>query len=154
MSLVCGPPAAGKSYYVSHSCDVDDIVIDLDEIVRDLGAAPRADDDRVRFQALRKRNLSLQALTTYNGAAKRAWFITTAPKAEHRRRWKVILRSEEVLVLLTPERECMDRVRADSERVAYREAQERIIKKWWRQYTPCPEIDRIVNVGEFRGRGD
>jgi len=39
--IVCGPPCVGKSTYISEHASPDDMVIDWDEIVTDLGFPPR-----------------------------------------------------------------------------------------------------------------
>ncbi|WP_156759556.1 AAA family ATPase [Microbacterium karelineae] len=39
--IVCGPPCAGKSTYVAEHAEPDDVVLDWDGIVTDLGFPPR-----------------------------------------------------------------------------------------------------------------
>lgn len=41
VNIVCGPPCVGKSTYVREHAGPDDIIIDWDEIVTDLGFPPR-----------------------------------------------------------------------------------------------------------------
>lgn len=39
--IVCGPPCAGKTTYVREHASPDDIILDWDDIVEDLGYPPR-----------------------------------------------------------------------------------------------------------------
>ena len=41
VKIVCGPPCVGKSTYVGQHAGPDDIVLDWDDIVTDLGYPPR-----------------------------------------------------------------------------------------------------------------
>lgn len=136
VTVVCGPPAAGKSTYITKHRGAHDVVIDLDDIVEEQTGIRRAIDEDARRRGLAERNRRLQALATYRGNAQRAWFATTAPRPQERIRWAAMLHAT-VIVLATPLHECRARVRRDQHRNEGSVWQDRIIDRWWRQYEPC-----------------
>jgi 5-methylcytosine-specific restriction protein A len=136
LTIVCGPPAGGKSTYVATHRDPEDVVIDLDEIIRETTGRGRDADTRTRRCALKERNNRLFALSSYDGPAKAAWFITTAALPGTRRRWAAMLKPTRVIVIATPEEVCVERARNDPERRAVLATQCRIIHQWWRGYRP------------------
>ena len=136
LTIVCGPPAAGKSTYVDKHRRSDDLVIDLDAIIRESFGTARDVRLRDRISGLRIRNDRLKALATYNGEARAAWFCTTAPLPGTRRKWSAMLRPQRVIVILTPRSECIDRVKRDPERMVIFEIQQSIIDRWWSDYHP------------------
>ena len=136
LTIVCGPPAAGKSWFVAQQRSPDDEVIDLDDIVQEIGGDARTVDRAIRKRALRERNDRLRELAVYAGNAAHAWFITTAASASARRQWARLLKPQRVLVMLTPIEECLRRVRGDIYRARVAEDQTRIIEAWWGIYSP------------------
>ena len=144
MTLVCGPPAAGKSRYVAEQAGATNIIIDLDEIVRELGIKPRGGSWWDRRRAIEERNRRLQALAN-ESAAGAAWFITTAPTGMSRERWARLLRAKRVLLFLTPREISLARIDADADRRAERETQVAILDRWWRFYYPS-RVDTVMEV--------
>lgn len=143
--IVCGSPAAGKSTYVNARRHEQDIVIDVDLIVRECGGNPRTDDRQIRKLALEERNRRLIDLASCPPDGRRAWFITTAPAAIDRRRWAELLRPEKLVLLLCSEAECLRRIDQDQERLAYHSEQMAAVRRWHRDYTPWAS-DLVVNT--------
>ncbi len=75
LTIVCGPPAAGKSTYIEAHRRPGDVVVDLDVIINEAGGG-RDSTLRQRMDGLRERNDRLAALATYTGPAEAAWFCT------------------------------------------------------------------------------
>lgn len=107
VTVVCGPPAAGKSTYVATHAAPGDLVIDLDEIVQDLtGTHGHQLEAAPIDRALWERNRRLAALE--RAASGRAWFIVSAATQRERDFWASKLAAR--VVLLNPgERECIRR---------------------------------------------
>jgi len=132
--IVCGPPGSGKITYVQQNKGVNDLVIDLDEIKTRLSGLPLYQaDDRWLKPAIDERNKLLRRLSTtydYN----RAWFIVGAPSRMEREFWRNTLRPEKVVVLETPERICIERIRNDERREHIALRQIDAVRKWWAEY--------------------
>lgn len=145
LTIVCGPPAAGKSTYVADRAKPGDVVIDLDSIVREMGGSARSTDDGLRKRALAERNRRLRGLADRQPGAS-AWYIATCANADTRRQWAAMLRPVAVIVIATPMIECLRRVWRDPERAAFGSMQARLIKKWWAQYTPWAGNENTIEV--------
>jgi 5-methylcytosine-specific restriction protein A len=81
VTLVCGPPCAGKTTYVAEHAAADDEVIDYDQIARDLGSPSDHDHpaemrDQIEAEVLRR----IDALTPTSSA----WVIRSLPEADRR----------------------------------------------------------------------
>lgn len=110
LTIVCGPPASGKTTYVAAHSRPGDLVIDLDEIIKTIkpGHKPWVDatDKSVIDQAIRERNRLLASLKRWQG--RMAWFIVSAPTPAERDWWRDMLGGE--VVLLNPGlKECQRR---------------------------------------------
>lgn len=143
LSIVCGPPASGKSHYVARRMGLNDLVIDLDLIVAHLSASPlRHDWDRERWlqPALFKRNAILGTLSRKPGCT-RAWFVLSEPSAERRQWWQDKLAPEEIVVLETPEDVCLANAALDKGRDMQATAAK--VRQWWSDYQPRQQ-DRVI----------
>ena len=134
LSLVCGPPAAGKSTWVEGCMVEGDTLIDLDLILVGLGCTRRTDDKQELRLGLIERNKQLNALAHATHGNK-AWFITGAPSYSTRRRWAGMLEAVKVVVVPTPELVCIERVMADRSRLASAQGQVTAIRRWWKNAT-------------------
>lgn len=119
LTIVCGPPASGKSTWVRERAAADDLVIDLDAIrlnEPDLGAA------------LELRNEMLRGLSGRRDG--RAWFIVSAPEPDERMIWHAMLGGR-LQVLDVPADVCIERIRRDPLRLGQQAALIRAVKTWW-----------------------
>ncbi len=110
VTIVCGPPCAGKAAWVQEQAGWGDLVIDLDAIRRTLSPGYRPwvspFDAKLLSQALRYRNHLLGTLARPGGAP--AWLIVMAPSEGERDWWEARLGGE--VILLDPgEAECRRR---------------------------------------------
>ena len=129
MTIVCGPPLAGKSTYAEQHRAPDDIIIDLDEIRErtpgiGLSEAFRRRDARLRRAAEREVGV---------------WLIICAPLTHQRDAMRDGLKPGRIVVLETPEVVCMERARDD-----YRGDIAPAIERWWGQYECDPRDDVVV----------
>lgn len=87
LTILCGPPGAGKSTYVRERIGPNDILIDLDAIQQELsGRAEHQTGSDFLVPALETRNRRLHALA-HNTMHDRAWFIVPAPDPRERITW-------------------------------------------------------------------
>lgn len=134
LTIVCGPPAAGKSRWVAERAGPGDLVLDLDVIAAELSGQPlRGWDRRWLAPALRRRNELLAELAGEPGWPS-AWLIVSEPKARWRQWWADTLRPREIVVIEAPPDLCVARVQADRARAAVREREYRAIAAWWAAY--------------------
>lgn len=142
LTLVCGPPAGGKTTLVKSRKKRGDVVIDLDQIIEGLGNDPHTASDEIRHEGLEERNRRLAALADER-FAKHAWFVTSSATGSARERWARLLRSEEVILVLTPKDECYRRISADASRRTVRQLQCKLVDKWWKSYYPS-KLDKVI----------
>lgn len=145
LTIVCGPPASGKTHYVREHASVADQVIDLDYIVADmLGQSVTHQWDRARWLdiALRKRNAMLGELSK-QPTWPAAWLVMTEPKAQHRAWWAETMKPKAIIVIEADEQTCMVHAAQDADR----DQQHTLItvRRWWSDYTRRPG-DQVVVV--------
>lgn len=142
LTIVCGAPASGKSHYVRMRAAAADMVIDLDAIVADMSGGPLHGWDRDRWlhPALFRRNDMLGSLSR-PGTHKAAWFIVSEPKPFNRQWWDDTLKPAEIVVIETPEAQCIANAANDSDRP---EDTASGIVSWWFDYRRRPG-DRVVS---------
>jgi 5-methylcytosine-specific restriction endonuclease McrA len=136
LTIVCGPPASGKTHYVRERASVADQLIDLDYIVADmLGRSVKHNWDRDRWldMALRKRNAMLGELSK-QPAWPAAWLIVSEPKAEHRAWWLQTMRPKVIIVIEADEQACMMHAARDADRDQHHTML--MVRRWWSDYTP------------------
>lgn len=152
VTLVCGCPGSGKTTYVNERAQPGDVVIDLDQIKSQITGLPPhqyEDSDALTKRALIERNRVLQGLE--NTSAPRCWFIAGAPTRSERMHWREQLRCR-VIVLETPLRMAVERIKADKTRRGKQRAMERWATRWWEQYLAYAH-DEIVRPAPLSAVG-
>ena len=89
IEIVCGPPAAGKTTYVTERAKQGDTVIDLDAITAQINPAfdqRKGRDSALLVASLRRRNDMLGKLD--RATKGKAWFIVSAPTKAERDWWQ------------------------------------------------------------------
>ena len=146
VTLVCGPPASGKSTYVEQHKGKQDLVIDLDVIASEM-AGTGLHDWGIKWLggAVRKRNEMLANL--HKEEAKQypmAWLIATEPKSEHRRWWVDHLGVSRVVVIETPADVCEARMLT----MPGRSSRCGNARSWWMAYTPRSSEKIVATLRE------
>ena len=99
VTLVCGPPCAGKNHHISEHAHPDDIVLDYDAIAQELGSPSQWDHPHELLRPteveMRRRMEQVGAMTTGT-----AWVIRTAPRQAQRDRAARITGATDTIVLV------------------------------------------------------
>lgn len=132
LTIVCGPPASGKSWYVKQHAGKGDLIIDLDVIASRLaGTSLHGWGTEWLNGALWERNRILGNLCKPS-RHKAAWFIVSAPKARHREWWATTLKPQRVVVIEADEPTCMRNAKGDEDRDPLKVMQ--LATEWWANY--------------------
>ncbi|MGH6977841.1 MAG: HNH endonuclease [Brevundimonas sp.] len=135
LTIVCGPPASGKSTLVRERAQPSDLVLDIDAIAAELSGQGLHSWGRDWLApALRERNELLGRLSRQSCTWPAAWLIVSEPKAERRQWWWSTMRPTEIIVLETSVEVCMARTRADPERAQRRDVWDAAVIRWWSRY--------------------
>jgi hypothetical protein len=129
LTIVCGPPAAGKTTYVEDHANPEDLVIDLDVIGSRLAGDVGHDWSRsYLIDALGERNRYLREISK-PCSWPAAWLIVGAPGEKEREWWKDKLQPKEIVLLVPPADLCHERIKG---RGGVRELQQhRAVDDWF-----------------------
>ncbi len=133
VTLVCGPPASGKSTYVASHAKPGDVVIDFDVIRRKVGGVKWDQDAAVNRRAFAYRDRVINGLKDKRKG--RCWLIVMAPTEKERETWGKALGSVTVHIMETTRIACVQRVRADADRQQHSALMIREIDKWFTAFT-------------------
>lgn len=132
IKFVVGPPCSGKSTYVRNHIGRNDIVYDLDEIIRALtwndlhDNNPNALDYGLQIKDLILRNLEME------DRFDTAWIIQTEMRDKD---YEYYLYSPEIIRMTTTEEECLRRLKEDPDNRNVEEIKEKI-KKYFSEEIP------------------
>lgn len=138
LTIVCGPPASGKTTYVAQHKSTGDIVLDLDTIAMQTHGKPAALlSSNQRLDCLKARNDQLAKLMDKHakGYTTKAWLIVSEPSAAKRQWWEDKLKPQSILVIATPAPQCIARAKADTNQQRPAIVAQSIAA-WWQTYTP------------------
>lgn len=130
VTIVCGPPGAGKTTYVRENAAPQDTIIDFDDCLRSVGGVAWDEDPSKVRAAFRARDDLLRGLTSQRRG--RAWLIVTAPRADERAAWKRNLMRASVVLLDVDPDTCKARIRAAPERLHAVDQMCAGVDRWWR----------------------
>ena len=131
VTLVCGPPAAGKSTYVARSKAPDDLVIDMDVFLAKCGGAKWETRPEIVGKAFQLRDDMLRALPFKTKG--RAWLPMTAADPSERAGWLDALGPlAEVVIVAPPKAQVLAQMRADPRRSDRWDDMAREIDRWFR----------------------
>jgi len=137
LSVICGPPAGGKSTLAKQWLQGSGLLIDLDEIIAHLSKRPiYAAGKEWLNAAMRHRNSLLGQLSFPRPRWRRAALIVGEPTAERRQWWADKLRPHQVVVCETPEAVCLSRIDADPRRRVRAQDMSLAVTTWWNKYSP------------------
>lgn len=147
LTLVCGPPASGKSTYARSHAAPGALIIDMDNIASSLsGQSLHGWDRRWLVPALGHRNQLLRQIAQPNRWTE-AWFIVGEPQASRRAWWDEKLKPSRVVVLATAPSVCWQRIAADPDRQAKRADVSAAVAQWWAEWRRRP-TDHVVDQSD------
>ncbi len=131
LTIVCGPPGAGKSTYLRQHVRPEDVLIDLDQIKGEISGLPEhhTTSSEIVPLALEERNRRLRALAS-DTTHRQAWFVVSAPDPDDRKLWASMLGGR-VELIATPLDVCIQRINADPTRVGHRSRMVAAARSWW-----------------------
>jgi len=127
--LVSGPPAAGKTTYISENATEGDLVIDFD-VYRMRAGVKKWDTRRsIWRKAFEMRDRDIRSLSKRLDG--KCYLIVTAPTKEERETWVEALGDVTIKLIKTSEEDCIKRIRQDPERREAADSQIKAVKHWW-----------------------
>lgn len=142
--LVCGSPAAGKSTWCREQMRDGDLLIDFDDIDREINGKSRR-RGRLLVPVLRERNTRLLAASKRTSG--RIFLPMTAARSVDREWWRAKLGNVVVVLLETDLATCLARVDEDEIRHATADDMRQAIRDWFERFDDRG-IDLVVS-----GRG-
>lgn len=136
-TVICGPPASGKTTYVKKHMKHGDLVYDYDEIVKALTGL--SDHDKPagihKFVEGIRREMMYQACHIRNTEAKprHFWYITTETSKFKRKAIAQTLRAK-VLVMERSVNDCALNLQRTGMSEQQQKARLKLVEKWWRNY--------------------
>lgn len=127
--LISGPPAAGKSTYIEANAKPGDTIIDFDILRKRVGGTKWDTRKHIQRAAFNLRDTEIHAL--HRKTTGTCYLIVTAPSQDERNAWREALGNVTVHMILTPEAECIARIRADHGRAEAASRQIEAVKSWW-----------------------
>lgn len=142
--LITGSPGAGKSTYAKKHAGPNDIVFDLDEVVKSLGGDYHEEEDTYLTVALAMRDAAISEIGKRHGHWENAYFITASSDRQEIDHLAMDLDAEEVSID-TPYDKCIENILHDDTRTN-KEGQIALVKKWHGK----DKEDMNVNVEEYK----
>jgi len=130
VTLVSGPPAAGKSTYIEANATSDDLVIDFDAYRKRAGGTKWDTSQAIWRKAYKMRDADIRSLAARDTG--KCFLIVTAPTQQERDTWVKALVNAQFHIIRTPENVCIERIKANPERQEAADSQIEGVKNWWR----------------------
>ena len=137
VTLVCGPPCAGKTTYVTAHRQAGDVVIDLDECIAKRGGRRWTLDKAERQAGFDLRNQLICDLQRPRPGSPRAWLIVAAPTLDERQAWCKVLGDVTIKMVVASKRTCLARLNADPALAYALRSLMKAIDWWFNKYEPA-----------------
>ncbi|MFH0902330.1 MAG: AAA family ATPase [Pseudomonadota bacterium] len=135
VTVVCGPPASGKTTYVRKWAQAGDLIVDVDTLYEALSGLPMYDRPKELLSFVcEARDAVIQRLKRHSDVG-RAWIITSAPRMATRNSFRLAFAAT-VIVLEVALNECTRRIDQDERRRGQLGEWHLLVKEWWQNYEP------------------
>lgn len=133
VTLVCGPPCAGKTTWVDRQARAGDLVLDFDQIARgELGSPFKWDHTPKVWREAERLIRERMRVLGEQGPDRPSWVIRTIPDGHTRAVVARNIGATRRVLLLPPERVLLERAAGRPDPVETRAA----IGRWLAEYTP------------------
>lgn len=135
ITIVSGPPGAGKTTYARQRMHWGDLIVDVDGLYAALSGLPwyEKPDCLLPF-VLEARDAVLTRLLR-ESEVRHAWVITSEADSDKRRRLAQWTRATTVIVLETSANDCMKRIANDDRRKEHAQLWVSLVNQWWKDYS-------------------
>jgi hypothetical protein len=127
--LVCGPPASGKTTHTHAHAGPSDTIIDMDAYKVTAGGKLWDTRSSIWRKAFTLRDRAIRSLAHATHGT--CYLIVTAPTKLERDTWCEALGQTTVEVIATPEHECIQRIKAEPQRIDAADSQIKAVRHWW-----------------------
>lgn len=150
VTIVAGPPGAGKTTWVQQRMKWGDLIVDVDALFSALSALPwyEKPGELLPF-VIEARDAVISLLQRRPNNVRAAWIITSEPSPSERAKLAQRIQAHAIVVLTTSATECLKRIANDERRAASAIAWSDVIHRWWELYKPA-QGERVI----VPGRGD
>lgn len=140
VTLVCGPPCAGKSTFVTGHAQQGDLVLCVDEFAQAEGS-PVEHNHTGHFYGLGQKRFTEACRQVRQIPDAQAWVVRCAPEPKARRDLAVVVGATRCVVLLPPIQVVGERAKQRDD--AY-EATWAAIRSWYARYRPA-YFDTVIS---------
>jgi len=132
LTLICGPPASGKTTYVKERIRPRDCILDIDSLYHSLSGLPVYNKPDILLRTVFAAHNAALLQAIRQGIT--VWCITSGATQRKRDRACCGIRPNEVIILDVPVMQCIKRILHDKRRKDQLPLWEKIIRQWWREY--------------------
>lgn len=134
VTIVTGPPGAGKTTYVQKHAQWGDLILDVDALYSALSGQPWYEKPSALLPFVLDARDAILARLHQASELRHAWLITS--EADHAELQRLKARfAANLLVLEVDPAECLRRITADPRRAALAHHWRPLITRWWDTYT-------------------
>ncbi len=131
VTVVCGPPGAGKTTYVTEHAKPGDLIVDFDALYSALSGRPLYSKADALLPFVSEAHDAVVERLRTRSNVNHAWLIEMAPRREQRQAYE--RDGADVILLATPTAECLRRIAADELRANW-EGWRALVRDWWATY--------------------
>jgi len=132
LTLICGPPASGKTTYIKERTRPGDCILDIDKLYEALSGLEIYDKPDILLRTVFAAHNAALLQAIQQGIT--VWCITSGATKIKRDRACCGVRPQKVIILDLPVMECIKRVMHDPRRKDQLPLWEKIIRQWWQEY--------------------
>jgi predicted kinase len=146
VTIVAGPPGAGKTTWVREQMKWGDLVIDVDALYSALSTLPWYEKPDALLPFVIEARDALIYRLRRGSDVRAAWVITSEPNPDERAKLAKLAGARYIIVLATPATECINRIANDERRSTSGPMWASMIHRWWDDYR-TGDGETVINPG-------